>query len=324
MRAFVTGATGFIGGRVARRLRERGDEVVTLVRSPNKAGELRDLGCTMAEGDLGSEDAIREGLRGCDAVFHIAAMYAIGIPRRERPAMWEANVRGTERVLDAAIEAGIPRIVYVSTVNVFGNTHGLVVNESYRRPEAEGFLSVYDETKYRAHLVAEERIRSGVPIVIAMPGAVYGPDDPSQLGNLVHQVRTRKLKFRTFPDAGFVYLHVDDCADGILRVHDRGRIGEPYVLGGERSTVGAFIDTVARLAGVPPPRINLPGPLLKASIPLGPLIGKVMGFPPNLRELITVADGVTCWASDDKARRELGYAPRDLETGLRETLAAAA
>ena len=320
MRAFVTGATGFIGGTLARRLRERGDEVVTLVRSPDRAGDLRDLGCHLVDGSLSSRSAIAEGVRRCDAVFHVAAMYEVGLPRRERGAMFEANVRGTERVLDAAIEAGVPRIVHVSTVNVFGNTRGRVVDEAYRRPQEDGYLSYYDQTKYLAHQVAVERIARGAPVVIAMPGAVYGPDDPSQLGNLMHQVRTRKLKFRTFPEAGFVYLHVDDCADGIMLVHDRGRVGESYVLGGERSTVGTFIDTVARLAGVPPPRLNLPAPLVKMAVPIGPLVGRLMGFPPNLGELIRVADGVTCWASDEKARRELGYAPRDLETGLRQIL----
>ena len=122
MKAFVTGGTGFIGSRLVRRLRERGDDVVALVRSPEKASELREQGCELVEGDLSSEQAIRDGVQGCDAVFHVAAVYKVGIPASQRDDMWDANVRGTERVLDAAIEAGVPRIVYVSTVGVFGNT----------------------------------------------------------------------------------------------------------------------------------------------------------------------------------------------------------
>src|SRR6185312_13078943 len=105
MRVFVTGGTGFIGGRVVRRLRDRGDEVVALVRSPGKAGDLAALGCELVEGDLTSAEAIRRGVQGCDAVFHIAAVYKVGIPASERDSMREANVHGTELVLDSAIEA---------------------------------------------------------------------------------------------------------------------------------------------------------------------------------------------------------------------------
>jgi nucleoside-diphosphate-sugar epimerase len=129
MRAFVTGATGLIGDHVASKLRERGDEVVALVGSPERAGALRDAGCELVEGDLSSADAIRRGVEGCDSAFHVGADYRVGIPASERPAMFEANVRGTERVLDSAVEAGVRRIVYVSTVNRFGNTRGRVVDE---------------------------------------------------------------------------------------------------------------------------------------------------------------------------------------------------
>src|SRR5215211_1071490 len=151
MRVFLTGGSGFIGGHVARRLRERGDDVVALARSAEKAAPLRELGCEVVEGDLSDVAAIGRGLEGCDAAIHAAAIYKVGIPKSERQGMWDANVKGTERVLDAAIDAGVGRIVYVSTVNVFGNTRGRVVDEDYERDEADGFLSCYDETKYRSH-----------------------------------------------------------------------------------------------------------------------------------------------------------------------------
>jgi len=143
MRAFVTGGTGFIGGRLVRRLRERGDEVVALVRSRDRAAELEQLGCKLVEGDVGSNGALRRGLDGVDAAFHAAAVYKVGIPKSAHAAMYEANVRGAERVLDAAFEAAVERIVYVSTVNVFGNTRGEVVDEIYQRPQ-DGYLSFYD------------------------------------------------------------------------------------------------------------------------------------------------------------------------------------
>jgi dihydroflavonol-4-reductase len=322
VRAFVTGATGFIGGQVTRRLRARGDEVVALVRSPEKAGALKELGCELVEGDLASEEAIRRGVAGCDSVFHMGAVYKVGIPAKEREPMYDSNVRGTERVLDAAIDAGARRIVYVSTVNVFGNTRGEVVDEGYRRDESDGFLSCYDETKYRSHQVALDRIAKGAPVVIVQPGGVYGPGDHSEIGNMVDQTRTGKLRMKAFPELGFNLVHVDDVADGILLAHDKGQVGESYVLGGQLSTMGDLIDKVAELSGRNAPRLTLPPTLAKLSAPLGPLVGPAMGFPPNLGEAIKAAHGVTYYAKDDKARRELGYSPRDLDTGLRQTLEA--
>jgi nucleoside-diphosphate-sugar epimerase len=322
VKAFVTGGTGFIGSRVIGRLRQRGDEVVALVRSPEKAGALRDLGCELIEGDLSSEDAIRRGVQGCDSVFHIAAVYKVGIPASERDAMHDANVGGTERVLDAAVEAGVQRIVYVSTVGVFGNTHGKVVDETYTRNGGE-WLSCYEETKWKSHQVALDRIAQGAPVVIVQPGGVYGPDDHSELGNIIDQARTGKLKMMMFPETGFNLVHVDDVADGILLAHDRGAVGESYVLGGQLAKMRELIEKVSEISGRKAPKRELPVGAMKALTPIGPVIGKLMGFPPNLRELIRTSDGVTYWATDDKARRDLGYAPRDMDTGLRETLAAA-
>jgi dihydroflavonol-4-reductase len=320
MQAFVTGATGFLGLRVARKLRERGDQVVALVRSPSKAAPLKELGAEIIEGDLSDTQAIERGVEGADAVFHIGALYKVGIPASDRPAMYDANVRGTERVLDAAIAAGVKRIVYVSTGNVYGNTHGQIVDETYVRPQPPQFLSYYDQTKYEAHELALDRISKGAPIVIVQPGGIVGPGDPSELGNMIDQTRTGKLKLRMFPDAGFNFIHVDDVADGTLLAHDKGRIGESYNLAGPRSTIGELVEKTAELVGRKPPRITMPPAMMKLAIPIGPLVGKLMGFPPNLSELIRTSDGVTFWMTDEKARTELGLQTRDLETSLRQTL----
>ena len=322
VKAFVTGATGFIGGHVASKLRKRGDDVVALVRSPDKAGELRDLGCELVEGDLSDEEAIKRGVQGADAVFHIGAIYKVGIKKSQADELWDANVKGVERVLDAAHDAGVKRIVYTSTVNVFGNTEGELVDESYRRDESDGFLSVYDETKYRAHLVAEDRIAKGYPIVMVQPGGVYGPDDHSELGNMIDQAARGKLPAKMFPEMGLMLVHVEDVAEGHLLAHDKGKIGESYVLSGEQMRMGDIVDRAATIAGRKPPRMTMPTIVLKASAPLGPVIGPAMGFPPNLGELIRVSDGVTYWARDDKARRELGFQPRGLDEGLKDTIAA--
>ena len=321
VKAFVTGATGFIGGRLARALRERGDDVVALVRTRSKAGDLTRLGCELRPGDLSDMETLREAVVGCDAAFHVAAAYEVGIPRRARPAMFEANVRGTEHVLDAAIDAGVGRIVYVSTIAAFGNTRGRVVDETYRHP-MQGYTSYYEETKVLAHRIAEDRIERGAPIVIVSPGGVYGPGDRSDLGNLMDRVRRGRLPGRMYPETGFNWVHVDDVVTGILLAHDAGRLGETYVVGGQVGTLGDMIDAVAEAAGRKVPSWRWPSPMVKAGIPFGPIIGKALGIGPNLKELIASADGVTWWASDEKIRRQLGYSPRDLRTGIRQTLAA--
>ena len=322
MKIFVTGGTGFIGGEVVCQLRGRGEEVTCLVRSPGKAAKLTELGCELVAGDLGDEAALRSGMRGCDAVIHAAAMYEVGIPAKQRPAMWEANVTGTERVMKAAQGEKIPRIVYVSTVGIFGNTHKEVVDESYRNPETD-FTSYYEETKLEAHKIVQGLIDDeGLPAIIVQPGGVYGPGDTSQVADLLEQFFAGKLPLMPFPELGICMTHVEDIAGGILLALDKGQLGETYVISGPVTTMREAIETVARVSGRKAPKRNLPTGLMKAMIPLGPMVGKVMGQPPNLRELISSADNVTFWASYEKAERELGYSPRGMEEGLRQTLEA--
>jgi dihydroflavonol-4-reductase len=321
MRIFLTGATGFIGSRIAAQLRDRGDEVVALVRSPSKAAGLRAAGCEIVEADLSDGPAIGQGVKGADAVIHNGADYRVGIPKSERPKLHEANVEGTKRVLDAAIAAGVGRIVHVSTNNVFGSTGDTVADETYQRDVSKGFLSTYDETKYLAHQEARRRIEAGAPIIIVQPGAVYGPGDRSEVGNIIDQTRTGKMKFVMFPEFTLPYVYVDDLASGIVSALDKGRIGETYILGGEQATMRQLVTAVAELSGRRPPQRALPTPLMKTGIPFGPVVGKLMGFPPNLGELIRTSDGVQIRVTDAKARSELGYDPRGLREGLQLTLA---
>lgn len=322
MKAFVTGGTGFIGGEVVRQLRGRGDDVACLARSAEKAAKLADLGCQIVVGDLGDEAAIRQGMEGCDTVVHAAAMYEVGIPAKQRPAMYEANVRGTERVLRAALEAKIPKVVYVSTVGVFGNTHRKVVDETYEHPGRE-FTSYYEETKLEAHRIAKQMMaEEGLPCVIVQPGGVYGPGDTSQVADLLEQFFAGRLPLLPFPELGICLSHVEDIAAGILLGLDKAEPGETYVISGPVTTMRDAIETVAGLSGRKAPKHAMPVALMKAMTPVGPLVGKLMGQPPNLRELISSADGVTFWASHEKASRELGYAPRGMEEGLRQTLEA--
>ena len=289
------------------------------MRTPAKAGPLREAGCELVEGSLADEAAIAGALEGCDAAIHGAAIYEVGIPQDRRPAMREANVAGTERVLGAALAAGTPRVVYISTIAAFGNTHGEVVDESYEHPARE-FTSYYEQTKHEAHLIALRLIDEGLPCVIVQPGGVYGPGDHSELGNLSKQVLAGKLPLIPFPDFGLTVVHVDDVADGVLLSLEDGAAGESYVLGGDVTTNRELIRTVAEVGGRRPPSRALPTSLMKAIAPAGRIVGPVMGYPPNMHELISSADGVTFWASSDKAKRDLGYAPRDLRTTIADTL----
>lgn len=319
MKVFVTGGTGFIGGEVVRQLRERGDDVVCLARNPEKATKLSALGCQIVSGDLGDAEVIRNGMDGCDAVIHAAAMYEVGIPAKQRPAMWEANVAGTETVLKAARDAKVAKLVYVSTVGAFGNTHRKVVDETYEHPGKE-FTSYYEETKLEGHRVAKRMIADGLPGVIVQPGGVYGPGDTSQVADLLQEFFAGKLVLMPFPEFGICLSHVEDIAAGIILAVDKGKVGETYVLSGPVTTMREAIETVAAATGRKAPKRAMPVGLMKAMTPIGPLVGKLMGQPPNLRELISSADGVTFWASHEKASRELGYAPRGMEEGLRQTL----
>jgi dihydroflavonol-4-reductase len=307
MRVLVTGATGFVMGAVARTLRARGDGVVALVRSPSRAASLTALGCELVAGDVIDPSPAIGELARCDALIHGAAIYEIGVSAERRHAMEETNVEGTRRVLDAARSAGTRRIVYVSTIAAFGNTRGAIVAEGYR-PTARP-TSAYEDTKRRAHEIALEAARNGAPIVIVQPGQVYGPNDHSAVGANLRALAEGRLRYRAFENLGLNLVHVEDLAEGIVRALDRGRVGECYVLGGEIATLGAAYRAVARATGRRLPSLVLPSAVVR-------IAGRLL---PSMREAVSSADGVTFWATDAKARAELGTTPRDLETGMHDT-----
>jgi len=314
----ITGGAGFVGGAVARELLGRGDDVVAVVRDPAKAAALNEIGAELVADDLSDVGRLAEVLEGADSVIHAAGSYRVGIPKSERGAMWDANVGTTTRVLDAAEAAGTKRIVYVSTLNVYGNTHGVEVDETYHRNLGEGFLSWYDETKYGAHEVAEQRLAAGAPIVIVLPCQVYGPGDNSQGGEQLALANAGKLPYRILDDVGFGLVHVDDLAAGIVAALDRGQVGRTYNLSGPRTTLGDALALAATVGGQKPPGLRLPTGLLKAVAPIGSLVGQ-----PNIRELISASSGVTYWATAARAEEELGFRPRSIEDGFRDTFAGA-
>jgi dihydroflavonol-4-reductase len=317
MRVLVTGGAGFIGGAVVRRLVANGDRAVAIVRDPGRAAALTEVGAELRTGDLTRTAAIVDAMRGADAAIHLAGDYRVGIAARERPAMLDANVGSTNRMLDAVAVAGLGRLVHVSTVNVFGNTHGRIVDERYRRDIGEGFLSYYDETKFLAHRAVEERMTGGAPIVIVMPGVTYGPGDHSTLGEQLRRAHDGQLRYIAMAETGISAVHVDDVAGGIVAALQRGRLGESYVLAGENTRIRDAMRVAARVGGHRLPRLAIPSALIRLGSGSPTALNRALGLPEDLREVVRAGLGVTYWASSAKAATELGYVPHDLASGLR-------
>ena len=306
MRYFVTGATGFIGTRVVRRLREEGHEVGAIARDPGKAGDLTKLGVWVQKGDITDKESMRGPMNGADGVFHLAAWYKIG-EKDKSPAV-RSNIEGTRNVLELMKELGIPKGVYTSTLAVFGDTKGQAVDESYRHDGP--WLSEYDRTKWVAHYeVAEPMMKKGLPLVIVQPGVTYGPGDPSAMGITLREYLERKL--RGVPKvSAYCWGHVEDTAAAHLLAMERGRPGESYIVAGEPKTLIDAIEMAERITGIPAPRMR-PSP------------GFVRFLAAVTRsEMLRVSAGATYLGSNAKAKRELGLRHRPLEEGLRETLLA--
>lgn len=306
MRYFVTGATGFIGTRLARQLREAGHEVDAIARDPGKAGDLARRGVRLHRGDITDKESMRAPMTGADGVFHLAAWYKIG--EKDKSPGVRSNIEGTRNVLELMKELGIPKGVYTSTLAVFGDTKGQLVDESYRHDGP--WLSEYDRTKWVAHYeVAEPMMKQGLPLVVVQPGVTYGPGDPSAMGITLREYLERKL--RGVPKvSAYCWGHVEDTAAGHLLAMERGKPGESYIIAGEPKTLIDAIEMAERITGIPAPKMR-PSP------------GFVRFLAAITRsELLRVSAGATYLGSNAKAKRELGLRHRPLKEGLRETLLA--
>lgn len=322
MRVFLTGGTGFVGGEVARLLRERGDDVRALVRDRSRAGELERLGCEVVEGDLGDEPALVGHCRGVQAVVHTAVVADVGVSPDRRESMVDVNVTGTERVLGAALTAGVAKAVHVSSVAVFGDTGGAVADERWTRDGSGECASDFERTVALAQRRAWEISARGLPLVVVQSGPVYGPGEPRVLLGVLAGFLSGRLHALPFPELGICPVHRDDLAAGVLLALDKGTPGESYVLAGEPVRLAELLRELADVSGRRPPQVTVPSALLRALVPAGPLVSRVLGLPPNLRELVRCSAGATYWASSDKAMDELGWTTRSLHDGLIDLVAA--
>lgn len=316
MRYLVTGATGFIGGKLARELVRRGHQVVTVARDSAKAADLAALGVTVYKGDITEKSTLIEPMRGVDGVFHVAGWYKIGV--RDSSAGQAINVEGTRNMLEVMRDLGIPKGVYTSTLAINSDTHGKVVDETY---EFHGqHISAYDRTKAEAHEIAEAMIRAGLPLVIVMPGMVIGPDDTSSMRDTLIQYLLGKLPMIPAGQT-FAWAHVDDIVEGHILAMDKGKIGESYIIAGEVHPLTEAMDMAERITGVPAPKMRPAPGMMRLMAGIMGVIGKIVPVEGQYSpEMLRVVSGVTYIGSNAKAKRELGYNPRPLEVALKETL----
>jgi len=316
MKYFLTGATGFVGGVVARQLREAGHEVIAVVRTPAKAKNLTDMGVVLHKGDVTDKESMRAPMQGVDGVFHIAAWYKVGV--RDTTPGEQVNVQGTRNVLELMKESGIPKGVYTSSLAVNSDTGGKMVDESYRFTGKH--LSVYDRTKAEAHHIADEFIAAGLPLVILMPGLIYGPNDSSQLGKFFHDFLRGKAQ--PIPQkTGYCWAHVDDIAWAHIAAMEKSKPGETYIIAGQPYTFIEGMQIAHEITGKPAPR-SLPSGMLRMMSGLMGVVEKV--FPVEgtySSEALRALAGTTYLGDNSKAKRELGYDPRPLREGLAKTLA---
>lgn len=256
MKAFVTGGTGFIGANVVRALLERGIGVRVLVRPHADLRNLEGLPVELVRGDIRDLPSVKRGMRGCELVFHAAALYSFWV--RPRRLIYEVNVDGTRNVLRAAWELKVERVVYTSSVAALGlRDDGLPADEE-TPVDPRKIIGDYKKSKYLAQEVALEYAKRGLPVVIVNPTFPVGPYDikPTPTGRVIADFLKRRMP--AYVDTGVNVVAVEDVALGHLLAAERGRIGEKYILGGENLTMRELLGVLAEITGLPAPRVRLP------------------------------------------------------------------
>jgi dihydroflavonol-4-reductase len=314
----VTGATGFIGGHLVKKLLEHGHHPVCLVRNRNVTRELGQAGVKTVRGDITHPDSLRQAMKGVDGVFHLAALYEIGT--RDKTRMHQINVEGSRNVFEVASELKVPRIIYCSTVAALGNTRAVIADE--RWPHDGEFQSEYCRTKYLAHMEAKAQIERGVPITLVMPSVVYGPKDPSSLADSRRRYCQGKLPFLLGADTRFTYVHVDDVAEGIWLAYERGQVGESYILAGQVMSNREIVELLGRITNRPMPQRILPFAAARVIALFDELISALRRKTPMLsREAIRMIENCNWAVTAEKAKGELGWQTRPVEVGMQEELA---
>ncbi len=306
----VTGATGFLGWHVARRLLDRGCCVRALARDTRRLRELPKI--EPAQGDLRDPQSLTRAVQGCKSLFHVAADYRLWV--RDPDEMYRANVDGTRALFEAALKAGVEKIVYTSTVGCIGVPLNGIGDET--QPVAiDDMKGPYKRSKFLAEQVALEYAKK-LPVIIVNPTAPIGDHDfkPTPTGKIVVDFLKRRMP--AFLDTGLNVVDAGDVADGHLQAFENGKSGERYILGSENLTLAQIFEKLASITGIPAPKTQIPYAVAYAAGVATTAWANVSGKQPR-----APLDGVRMakkkmWVRHDKATRELGFRPAPAEKGL--------
>jgi len=322
MTTLVTGATGFVGSHVARLLVNQGHEVRIFCRvtrqvtekSTSKADILADLPVERAQGDLRDASSIERAMRGVRRVFHVAADYRLWSAYPEE--IYESNVEGTRKLLDAARRARVERILYTSTVATIAvPRHGSLPNEATQSELGE-MIGHYKRSKFMAEQEAIRAAREGVPVVIVNPTAPIGPGDwkPTPTGKIILDFLNGKMP--AYVDTGLNVVAVEDVAAGHLLAAEKGRIGERYILGARNLTLKQILEMLAAIVGRPAPRVRLPHAIALAAGYADEFFARLRGREPQIPVEGVKMSRHRMFVQSDKAEKELGYKPTPVEAAL--------
>ena len=321
MTVLVTGATGFVGAAVARRVLAAGEGVRALVRPASDRRNLAGLDVEVVEGDLTDPASVARAVAGCVAVFHVAADYRIWCP--DPAPMIATNVEGTRTVMRAAAEAGVGRIVYTSSVAVLTPNADATPADEDTPSALEDMIGPYKRSKFLAEQAVSAMVReNGLPAVIVNPSTPVGPRDvkPTPTGRMIVEAAAGRMP--AYVDTGLNIVHVDDVAEGHWLAFESGEVGRRYILGSEDMSLRSILAEIATLAGRRPPALRLPHGVVLAIAHLSEAVARVRGAG----EPMATVDGVRMarkhmYFSSDRARRELGYSPRPAAEALADAVA---
>jgi dihydroflavonol-4-reductase len=315
----VTGATGFVGAAVARRLVAIGESVRVLARAGSDRTNLQGLPVDVVTGDLTDPASLARAVAGCRGVFHVAADYRMWV--RDPGAMHRANVDGTRAVLTAAASAGAERIVYTSSVATLGIRPDGAPSDEDTPSSLADMVGHYKRSKFLAEQAAQALARDGAPVVIVNPSTPVGPGDvkPTPTGRIIVDALSGRMP--AYVDTGLNIAHVDDVAEGHLLAYEHGTTGRRYILGGTNLTLREILTALAEIAGRRPPRFELPHAAVLPVAYVAEAWARVTG-----KEPLTTVDGVRLsrkrmFFSSARAERELGYRTKPAVCAFRDAAA---
>lgn len=316
MKALVTGANGFTGSHLVKALEQRGDAVVGLVRKTSDLSRLSNANIQLVYGDITDRAALETAMQGVDWVFHTAAYVELGLVDAAR--MERINVEGTRSVLEAAKAAGVAKLVYCSTIGVYGDTQGQTIDETFQRRQ-QGFSSAYDVTKYQAQQLVDQFAAAGLPAVSVMPSGIFGADDP-HFGPVLQAFLKGRLKVWAGGDRVTGIVHVDDLVAAMLLAAEKAPAGAHYIISTGDLTTREMFQFLSQETGVPAPR-EVPEPIVRLAGNLLDPIGRLFSWqPPISRERVHYVYDRCVRVDGSKAKRELGWQPRSVEQTLRDCL----